>query len=141
MEEEEVVMATLNGIPRDWEYFIRGICARRKLTKFNRLCEECVQEEGIIANREEKLNNDEDQALEAHANKVSNKRKVCDQSPTRNQKFQRNSIHKRDLSSFECFICHKMGHIARNCPLKAKQFKKANKKFHAHAIEDDDSDK
>ena len=34
-----------------------------------------------------------------------------------------------------------MGHIARNCPLKAKQFKKANKKFHAHAIKYYDSDK
>ena len=31
-----------------------------------------------------------------------------------------------------------MGHIARNCPLKAEQLKKRNKKFHAHAIEDDD---
>ena len=42
VEEAEVVMATLNGLPRDWESFIRGICARRKITKFNRLCEECV---------------------------------------------------------------------------------------------------
>ena len=32
-----------------------------------------------------------------------------------------------------------MGHIARNCPLKQEQFKKGNKKFHAHAVEDDDS--
>ena len=34
VEEEEVVMTTLNGIPRYWEAFIRGICSRRKLTKF-----------------------------------------------------------------------------------------------------------
>ena len=32
-----------------------------------------------------------------------------------------------------------MGHTARNSPLKAEQFKKRNKKFHAHAVEDDDS--
>ena len=69
VEEAEVMMTTLNGLPSDWESFIRGICARRKLTKFNRLCEECVQEEGRIANREEKLNDDEDQALVAHAKK------------------------------------------------------------------------
>ena len=34
-----------------------------------------------------------------------------------------------------------MGHIARNCPLKAEQFKKGNKNFHAHAIEDEGTDK
>ena len=60
VEEAELVMTTLNGLPRDWEYFIRGICARRKLTKFSKLWEECVQEEGRIANREEKLKDYED---------------------------------------------------------------------------------
>ena len=48
VEEEEVVMTTLNGLPRDWEYFIIGICFRRKLTNPNRLCEECLQEEGRL---------------------------------------------------------------------------------------------
>ena len=39
VEETEVVMTTLNGIPRDWEAFIRGIYSRRKLTKFQMLWE------------------------------------------------------------------------------------------------------
>ena len=77
-----------------------------------------MQEEGRITNIEEKLNDDEDKSLEAPAKKLSNKIKVCDQSPERNQKFQRKSRHKRDFSYFECFICHKMGYIAINCPLK-----------------------
>ena len=34
VEDAKVVMTTLNGLPRDWESFIRGICSRRKLTKF-----------------------------------------------------------------------------------------------------------
>ena len=34
-----------------------------------------------------------------------------------------------------------MGHISRNYPHNGEQFKKGNKKFHAHAIEDDDSNK
>ena len=42
VEEVEIVMTTLNGLPRDWEAFIRGICSRRKLTKFRKLWEECV---------------------------------------------------------------------------------------------------
>ena len=28
IEEAEVVMTTLNGLPREWESFIRGICSR-----------------------------------------------------------------------------------------------------------------
>ena len=71
VEEAEVVIATLDGLPREWDSFIRRICARRKLTKFNKLWEECVQER--IANREEKLNDNEDQALAAHAKNGRNK--------------------------------------------------------------------
>ena len=48
VEEAKFVMTTLNALPRDWDSFIIGICARRKITKFNKLCEECVQQEGKI---------------------------------------------------------------------------------------------
>ena len=74
-------MTTLNGLPRYWESFMIGICSRRNLTKFTRLWEECVQEKGRIANREEKLNDDEYQALVAHEKKQSNNRKDPNQSP------------------------------------------------------------
>ena len=60
-------MTTLNGLPRYWEDFILGICSRRKLTKFRKIWEECVQEEEIILGREVKLNDNEDQALITHA--------------------------------------------------------------------------
>ena len=63
-----------------------------------------------------------------------------DQYPIKNQRNQRNSRPKRYFSSFECFICNKMGNISTNCPLKAEQFKKRNKKFDAHAVEYDDPD-
>ena len=52
-------MTTLNGLPTEWDSFIRGICVRIKLTKFNKLREECVQEEERTANREENLNDNE----------------------------------------------------------------------------------
>ena len=45
VEEAEITMTTLNGLPNSWESFIQGICSRRKLTKFNRLWEHCTQEE------------------------------------------------------------------------------------------------
>ena len=44
VEEAKVVMTTLKCITREWDSFIRGICARINLTKFRKLWEECVQE-------------------------------------------------------------------------------------------------
>ena len=38
-------------------------------------------------------------------------------------------------------MSRKMGHIIRIFPLKVEQFKKGNKKFHVHVVEDDDSGK
>ena len=55
VENAEIVMTTLNGLPRTWDSFIQGICARKKLVKFSRLWEECSQEEARIAAREEKI--------------------------------------------------------------------------------------
>ena len=43
VENAEIVMTTLNGLPRSWESFIQGICATKKLVKFSRLWEECSQ--------------------------------------------------------------------------------------------------
>ena len=42
------------------------VCARNKLVKFNRLWEECSQEEAQIEAREEKMGS-EDQALTVHS--------------------------------------------------------------------------
>ena len=52
VENAEIVMTTLNGLPRSRDSFIQGICARKKLVKFRRLWEECSQEESQIATRE-----------------------------------------------------------------------------------------
>ena len=57
MENAEIVMTTLNGIPRSWDSFIQGICARRKLITFSHLWEECSQEEALIVALEEKMGN------------------------------------------------------------------------------------
>ena len=61
-------MTTLNGLPRSWDSFIQGICARNNLVKFSRLWEECSQEEAQIAAQEENMGN-EDQALTVYSKK------------------------------------------------------------------------
>ena len=62
-------MTTLNGIPRSWDSFIQGICARKKLINLSTLWEEFSQEEAQIVAREEKMGN-EDQALIVHSKKI-----------------------------------------------------------------------
>ena len=52
VENVEIVMTTLNGLPRSWDSFIQGICARNNLVKFNRLWKECSQEEAQISVQE-----------------------------------------------------------------------------------------
>ena len=52
VENAEIVMTTLNGLPRSWDSFIQGIFARKKLVKFSRLWEECSQEESWVVARE-----------------------------------------------------------------------------------------
>ena len=44
VENVEILMTTLNGLPRSWDSFIQGICARRKIVTFSRLWEESSQE-------------------------------------------------------------------------------------------------
>ena len=48
VENAEIVRTTLNGLPRSWDSFIQGICARRKLVTFSRMWEEFSQEEALI---------------------------------------------------------------------------------------------
>ena len=59
-------MTTLNGIPRSWDSFIQGICARIKLISFSKLWEECIQEESRLIKREENMGEIKDQSLTIH---------------------------------------------------------------------------
>jgi hypothetical protein len=95
VEGEEMVMTTLNGLLRSWDAFIQGICSRKKLFKFNRLWEDCNQEEARTTAREEKMV-DEDQALVAHTRKGKNKEHSLP------KKFK---MGQRDNSKIRCYFC------------------------------------
>ena len=93
VENAEIVMTTLNGLPRSWDSFIQGIYARNKLVKISRLWEEFSHEEAQITAQEEKMES-EDQALTVHSKNTI-----------------RSSHHPRGKHS------HKdKGHYARECP-------------------------
>ena len=94
IEEAELVMTTMNGLPRSWDPFIKGICSRRKLTKFSRLSEDCTQEEERLESREEKLGDEENQALPSHAREGKNT--IEDRPPRKFQKSEKYQKKQRD---------------------------------------------
>ena len=96
-------MTTLNGLPISWESFIQGICAWKKVIKFNILREEFTQEEARLVSREEKMGADDDQALTIQAKKDRSKRE--DHAHKRPKRFQKNHRSQRDYSSLRCFTC------------------------------------
>jgi hypothetical protein len=115
---------------------ILGICSRRKITKFSRLWEDCTRKARVVA-REEKLGEEENQALATLARKGKSKKEVHSHKkphgPQKSQKF------KKDFSSYRCFICQKMGHIAIHCPQSKDKVRKGKyRKHHAHATKDDE---
>ena len=98
------------------------------MTKFQNSWEECVQEEERITTREQKINENEDQALEFYI-KGKNERKSYDHPPRKIQWFKENKKVKKYISGYECFTFHKMGHISIICLPRAEQLKKKNKRF------------
>ena len=132
VDNAEIVMTTLNGLPRSWDSFIQGICAKRNLVTFSRLWEECSQEEAQIAAREEKMRS-EDQALTVHSKK---NRRDYHHSKGKHP-------HSR-ITQLRCLNFDEIGHYAKNCPRnKRNSHKKKNNKrrHHAHAAEDDEPSK
>ena len=98
-KEGEIVMTTLNGLPRSWDSFIQGICVRRKLISFRKLQEEYAQEEAIFVTREENLGATNNQALTVYTRK-NFKKKEKKQNFHRNKKKEKKQKNtKRDTSN------------------------------------------
>jgi hypothetical protein len=124
VEDTELVTTTLNGFPSSWDPFVQGICARSKFPKFNKLWEDCTQEESRLISKSQKTNDDENQALVAQVKK----RKEREEGARRSL---RNHATRRML---KYRMLHKeMGHYASQCPHKHEKGKK--KKHHAHTAE------
>ena len=81
-----------------------------------------------------KLNDNEYQSLVGHA-----KGKYKTKSHDHTHKTQGFKRPNKYFSNYECFTCHKLGHIAINCPMKAERVKNM-KRFQAHTTEDSDQE-
>jgi hypothetical protein len=67
--DEELVNMALNGFPTSWEPFVNGICAWEHLPNFERLWDDCIQEETRMESKVEKMGGDENLALFGPSNK------------------------------------------------------------------------
>jgi hypothetical protein len=108
------------------------------MTRFIRLWEDCTQEEARLVAREEKLGDEENQALTTHTRKGKSKKKFHS-THKKPHGLQKTHKFKKDFSNYRCFIYQNMGHIAINYPnSKGRVIKGKHKIHHAHAAEDDE---
>ena len=134
-------MTTLNGLSRPWDSFIQTICIRKESLKFYNLWEECVQEARVV--NQEALHRDDDHALATHTRRRKGKhhfKKETNKGSYPPKKFQKNKkgdYKPEAFSTYQCYHCDKIGHIATNCLTKKEEYKRKNKKrHHANLVEE-----
>lgn len=122
VDNKELAMMALNGLPTSWESFIQGISARSKFPKFDRLKTDCIQEESWLVTRGIKQNNgNEDiQVLNSNSYKKG-KKKNFKRKRDNCSNGKRSSKKKRDISEVQCFRCDQYGHYAMKCLDRIKQ--------------------
>jgi hypothetical protein len=106
----DLVSLALLGLRKSWHSYQDSVNGREKLSDWERLWSDLVQEEFRQNTRDgssPKSDDEEDCALTAKAKKGKGK------------KFQSKSeskVKKLDLSKVKCFHCHEHGHLATNFP-------------------------
>ena len=120
IEDKNIFMTTLNGLPPYWESFTQTISGQTKLPKFYKLWEDCTQEETRIAARQ-RLHGpqvEENQAFITHAKKGKGKGRKFHKHKHQSRR-PISSPDKREekkyLSHIKFHECNKYGHYANKC--------------------------
>jgi hypothetical protein len=119
VDDAELVNTTLNGFSKPWEPFVKGICAREKLPTFERLWDDCIQEETQEESKANRQEGDENLALVSQTRKGKGK----GSGKSKGEESASQPGKRKDLSKIKCFICHKHGHFASQCPEKKGKLK------------------
>jgi hypothetical protein len=106
--EVELVNVALNGLPKSWEPFVKGVCARENILDWQRLWDDCIQEETWEESKSSKKgSNDENLAI---VNKKKNGKVKSSSKKGNNDGGSSLPWKKMDLSKIKCFSFHKNGH-------------------------------
>jgi hypothetical protein len=119
ISDKELVLATLNNLPKHWEPFLQSISGREQLPTFDRLWIVCTQEEiRLIARGVEDSPHDDNHDLALHTKKGGRNKRNFRQT----FKDEKNSCYQRkDMSKVQCFRCDKYEHVATNFPTRKKE--------------------
>jgi hypothetical protein len=112
----ELVNTTLNGFSKPWEPFVKGICARENLPTFERLWDNCIQEETQEESKASRQEGDKNLALVSQTKKGKGK----GSGKGKGEELASQPGKKKDMSKIKCFVCHKLGHYASQCPERKK---------------------
>jgi hypothetical protein len=116
-EDVEIVNVALNGLPKYWEPFFKGVCALKNILDWQILWDDCIQEETREDSKSSKKGGSEENlALVGKMNKGKGK------SYRNKGNSDGGSSHprKKNLSKIKCFSCHKNGNYASQCLVKKK---------------------
>jgi hypothetical protein len=129
ISDKELETTTLNGFPTFWIHFVQGVCARRKLPKFDKLWENCTHEESRIVDQQKRLIIDEEKSLTIQKNK-----RISFRKNNKEDNFVRVPKKKKDVSKIRCYNCQKLGHFSYDYPQG-----EGKRKHQEHVAEEEDS--
>jgi hypothetical protein len=105
ISDRELVLTTLNALPRHWEPFLQSISGRADLPGFDRLWTDCAQEETrLIARGVQDSDHVENQALASHAKRGRGNKRSFGKA-FKDEKTLATSGHeyRKDISRIQCF--------------------------------------
>jgi len=111
----------LNGLPKSWEPFFKGVCSRENILDWKRLWDDCIQEETQEESKSNKQEYEDDENLSLVSKTWKGKGKGSNKKGN-NEESTSHPI-KKDLSKIKCFTCHKFGHYTSQCPKKKMEGK------------------
>ena len=117
----------MNGLPSSWLSFVDGICACETLPTWERLWDDCIQNE-IRKNQlgaAKPVEEDDNVALLARGKKGKGKKQASTSSGGGKGKGKgKQQVNKeKDYSKVKCWDCQKLGHYAVVCTEKKKKGK------------------